>query len=247
MSPAAVIDRCRTLVTRRRLAAAVIAALALLTLAVIIAFAFARPAPAWWDAAATTPGPARAATAEALERGLTAAVYDHPPDGGARTIELKAADANAWLAERLARWMENRGVRAARDLAEVRASMRADGTIRLAARLAPGRAGWVRWVGADLTAHITPRGEPAIRLEGVTLGRLRIPAWAGAWRLVPISDEAARDPDSARWLDAARRGSITLDGAFAVGGGRRLRLAAIGVRDGALRVTLAADPPPTAP
>lgn len=64
--------------------------------------------PTWWASAGVLPDDS-IRRAEAVERGITAALYAPHTQAAPRTVELKAVDANSWLSDRMPKWLANQG------------------------------------------------------------------------------------------------------------------------------------------
>ncbi len=215
----------------RRLIVAGVLLVGAVTLLALGALALARAAPAWWASAAVAPGPERSAAAEAVERGVSAALYGHAADRALWTVELKQADANAWLAERLGRWAENRGIELPVRAGEVRARF-GDGVIAVGIE----REGAA--IGRVVSVELSPRvdGDGALMIDGarVAAGRLPIP---GA--LMPGRHDARGGSVLGELL--AGRG-VSRAAAVVLDDGRRVVIRSISVSPGAVRVTCATEP-----
>lgn len=90
-------------------------------------------APTWWTTAGELPID-NVRRAEAVERGLTAMIYNQTIRSEPRTVELQAKDANSWLQVRLLKWMANRGDRWPESLSAPRVAFE-DGRISVGVRV----------------------------------------------------------------------------------------------------------------
>ncbi|HVZ94968.1 MAG TPA: hypothetical protein VG797_10710 [Phycisphaerales bacterium] len=207
-----------------------------LTFAMVAANWAASMDPTWWASSETTPTPNRAERAAALERGITNALYTREPDGKPWTVELKQDDANAWLAERLPRWVENRNL------------IRDGSTLEVRCRFAPGAmlfAGRTRKSGGITEIAIrcasSPTG-PSLAIDSFAFGRLPVPRWLAVWTIESAFDSPGGSPrDPARSI--VHNGNLTSDQFIIhLDDGRTVRIVAIEPIDRALRITCTTHP-----
>lgn len=225
---------------RRHPRAAIAIGLLLLVALVIagIATVLARD-PTWWRDAAL-PGADAARRGEAVERGLSRAIYEPRQPGESWTIELQEADANAWLAERFPRWVENRQMAWPEGWSSPRVRFLA-GSIIIGAE--------ARGIVVGVEAHPQVDAAGQLRLPSPALRIGSAPALDPvSGRLIGGLQEALNEAESALIRIGAERGpdaSWTIPADFSLDDGRVLRIALFQVLPGRLRIALSAVPPAT--
>ncbi|MDX2115659.1 MAG: hypothetical protein SFZ24_08580 [Planctomycetota bacterium] len=211
-------------------AAACLAAIALLTLLGGAGLWLASRPPAWWSALPSErpDAPDRAA---ALENGALTALHTFRAPDETWTVELKQDDANAWIAHRLARWLENRalaGPETRTALSAARLSFESD---RVRAALpAAGRV-----ITLSVRLAVSDDGALYARDVRLAVGSLPVPAWA-LKRLSGL-DEARADPALIEIL--AGRTPLVRPAELVLEDGRTIRLLEIRAHHGTLRLTCA--------
>ena len=147
---------------------AVLAAVGFVSFGVASVAVLASMSPAWWTSVQDVED-ARA-MAQRFEAGLSRLAAG---DGGEDwTVAIDAAAANAWLADRLPRWLANQGV----DAEDVFESARVwidRGVVRIGVERAD-EAGWPTHVGAWCELDATD-GDVRTRVGGLTVGRMGAP------------------------------------------------------------------------
>lgn len=196
--------------------------------------------PSWW--ASLEPTPETDATAQALERGLVNTIQRPRRHGETWIIEVRASDANAWLATRLPKWLAHEGADLERYCRD--AALRFEpGRITLAARLAGPSA--ERIVLTSFRPRITTSG--ALHADDVRLGvgRLALPLALGVHRLLPeLPQNSDTAQASARIVKNLTSGQpLTPTATIALDDGRRVRLLDLRVEQDRLLLTCRCDLP----
>jgi hypothetical protein len=195
-------------------------------------------APSWWAEAGRLPANA-AERAEALERGVTRVLHEPRSARETGSVSLTEGDANAWFAERLAKWVANRGETWAvsRDREFTPPRVRFDpGRITLGVPISEG------WTTRIVSLSFEPRiasdggGREGLLLAecGVSVGRVDLDA-SGVGLL--LKRLAARLGEDAARLDlqGMLRGRTPIAPAeWTLEDGRRVRVTAIRVEQGRL-------------
>lgn len=184
-----------------------------------------RSEPSWYRAAAViAQSDERAARAQGLERGATAAISQSREAGEPWSVEIKEEDASAWLESRLPRWLANRGGAWPAGWTEPRVRFEG-GRVMVGVRDPGGRI-----VGASALIEIEGN---RLRLRGgsVWAGGLALPIAAarGLWTGVPA--------DEARVWAGLLSGSRDAPAMIDLDDGRRVQLLAARAEGGRLRVT----------
>ena len=218
---------------------------------VLGALALTRAAPAWWRTVLRE-DPATVRLAEKTENAFINIAHDfdrfplaESPDGvwrsDAFTLEVTAAEVNAWMNVRLPKWLANQKdeFHWPPELSDVQVEFH-DDRITLGARVRAGERHQV------LTATLRPRLEADGRLflpaQSVNLGRLSIPA---SWVLDPIRDSAeSYIPEQVRRLPETDllfgafggEGPLLERAVVRLGDGRRVRVLKVQPRDGKLQI-----------
>lgn len=221
----------------------------------LFALALSRLTPAWWVSVYAI-APEAAAQAERLEAAAMAQaslVRPGAKDGAVWrsevwSVSLSESDANAWLGERLPRWVESRGneIRWPAAVRGVRVVFR-EGAIWLGAQVREsegGDASAQSIVSVGLTPRVDEGGRLWFSASSVDVGRLSMPPMVlrsarrdpGGSMLVP--DSMSRRPDLAPLIDVLM-GAVpaAADPVMSLGDGRRVRLLSMRVRDGRLELT----------
>lgn len=235
----------------RLIGAGALAALGAVTLVLALAWWQAGRAPAWWERASALPAdPER--TAEALENGVSAAIYSHRAAGEPWTVEVSAQDLNAWLTKRLPRWLANRGANWPRGY----------GTPRL----------WVdrAWIGVGVASGDSDEEQRAggrvfsieasptlgvtggLRLDDLraAVGRLGLPSGRAASAMVSLAPRAGGEKSGLGGLAdllAAGGGVVLADTVVELEDRRRVRLKSIELSEGRIRLTCVHEAPAEAP
>lgn len=224
----------------RRLTMVLLLALAaIFTIALARGWALANQVPKWWVSAGVMDESSAATRAEGVERGVTAALYSHRPDAQEWTVELRSEDANAWMRERLPRWLANRGERWPAGISPPRIQL-GDGEITLGVSLREPNDSHERIVSITFQPQITASG--ALLATGVRahIGRAPLPGVGGAgsaWASW-LPDDWTRG-ETGQWLAGALAGSRPLleETVIALEDGRAVSLQALAVEQGRLRLT----------
>lgn len=238
----------------------------------LVGIALSQEAPAWWSVIDAR-DPEVLAAAQRVENGAATQLTkirqqsDEIADGSSApwTVALKASDANAWLATRLGKWLENQEAEAGgkrpvfkwpRELGQVQVRFEG-GVIGVGASVrATGKASTDQ--GEDVQV-LTASIRPELRADGslwmpagwVSLGRLSVPA---AWMLpssLPAEDKKhvsvakANVPETLRDLPQTRDMLAVFSGempamkrpVIRIGDGRRVELLRLEPRDGVLLIT----------
>lgn len=200
------------------------------------AIAASRMTPAWWrPMLRDDPGVMR--TAQELENAITTRLYEAHA-GETWELRLTDAAASAWMSTRMPRWLASEvdGFVWPADLREPQVLFR-HGLITLGARVRDGR----RWrvLSASVEPRIDEQGRLWLQAVGVGVGRLRVPqmfmssALASARAAIP--DGAQRLADASTRALAGQEPMIERP-SFKLGDGRRVRITAIEVGEGAIVV-----------
>lgn len=224
----------------------------------ILVSALARGAPSWWRGIE----PDAYARAVAVEDGFVSqlAAMREPADGepGASwSFSLQAADATAWVNERLPRWVANHeaGFRWPEAVREVQVEFD-EGVVKLGARLRAGsdehavRAEEDRYYSVVLRPWVDADGRLWLRPGGAAVGAMPVPpgaanAIAMAWIRGAAVDLFASEGDglslervSEQVSDAAAgRRPLVQDAIIRIDPARHVRILAIVPRRGRLEVT----------
>lgn len=160
---------------RRWLVIGALSLVALLTLAVVVAFSLVEQAPAWWRTVKTE-DPRTEQTAVAIENGLWNALYQRREPGSERWhVWISANDSNAWLNTTMRDWVASQWelVGWPSELEQVQVEFM-DGfiAIGLRVRMPDG----VRYVSAVVEPIIDENGALWLPARTVSVGRLTLPA-----------------------------------------------------------------------
>jgi hypothetical protein len=229
------------------------------TLLLLVGYALTRGSPSWWRTRQAN----QAATAAAVENGvvnhLTAvrARDQAQKEAAAKTgekwkseawsVSLQAADVNAWLAERLPRWLENRQppVKWPRQVREVQVEF-ADGIVRVGTRVAAAsgdESDRDQFLSVELRPELMDDGKLWLRASGVSVGALPVPSALAMEWVRQVSGELFTEmmekvPEAKTTLEAmAGERPLVNDAVVRIDGGRRVRLLKIIAKNGRLDVT----------
>lgn len=160
---------------RRWLVIGALSLVAVLTLAVVIAYSLVEQAPAWWRTVKTE-DPRTEQTAVAIENGLWNALYQRREPGAERWhVWISAQDSNAWLNTTMRDWVASQWelVGWPKELEQVQVEFM-DGyiAIGLRVRMPDG----VRYVSAVVEPIIDEDGALWLPARTVSVGRLTLPA-----------------------------------------------------------------------
>lgn len=160
---------------RRWLVIGALSLVAVLTLAVVIAYSLVEQAPAWWRTVRTE-DPRTEQTAVAIENGLWNALYQRREPGAERWhVWISAQDSNAWLNTTMRDWVASQWelVGWPKELEQVQVEFM-DGyiAIGLRVRMPDG----VRYVSAVVEPIIDEDGALWLPARTVSVGRLTLPA-----------------------------------------------------------------------
>lgn len=223
-----------------------IALLAVAIACVMVArtWSLAAQPPEWWNVAGELDEAAAAARAEAVERGVSAALYAaRPAPGQPWTVELRSQDANAWLRERLPRWLHNRGAAWPEGVSAPRVHL--DGgviSVGFAVEREPG--GAARVVGVCFRPELDAAGALRVRNVRASLGRVSLPAAAGLdWLPAEWMEEGRGDRLAAIISDGA---PLVEEARVELDDGRLVRVVGIEVVSDRLRVTCVDELAPAA-
>lgn len=227
---------------------------ALTALFFFTAYSLTHAAPAWWrsrrpaDAAAVK-------AAEEVENGLVtqfSSVRPGDPKFEPRpgqswqsekwSISLSEADANAWLNERLRKWIttQDTKVRWPEEVQEVQVEM-VEGELHIGTKVRTS--GGSRVIAMSVRPSVRTDGSLWMPADGVQLGTIPLPSslvleWAerAVRELFPESNAARADTQNV--LDAFQgKSAMVRDPVVKLEGGRRVRLLGILVRDGRIDLT----------
>lgn len=160
---------------------------ALLAVAVALAYWLASSTPQWWKRASGY-GPADDQRAGQLETHFTAALHQVRPSDEAWAIEIEAEDLNRWLACRSVRWAAfDPELAPLEELSRWRIDARAGRLV-----VASEQDGWGKWImGASLEPSISQEGLE-LGLTNASIGSLRVPAALGAGALQSLQPDLRR-------------------------------------------------------
>lgn len=211
----------------------------ILTIVMARGWALAHQIPEWWLSAGVIDEANAATRAEGVEKGVTAALYSHRPDTTPWTVELRSEDANAWMRERLPRWLANRGERWPSELSPPRLLL-LDGHITVGVSLRTSADQRERVISVSFRPTLTPDGALLAADARAHIGRAHLPgvgAAGGAWNSW-LPKEWTQGA-SGEWLAAVLLGDRPLLDAtsIALEDGRTVCLQALEVEDGRLRLT----------
>lgn len=189
-----------------------------------------RSTPAWWDV--TAPDDSRAVLARSTENNVIASM--HQPQGQSWTLTLDQPAVNAWIAERLPRWVNHGEGEDAwpQEITDLRMIF-GDGDILIAAQITGDRP---RIVGATLSPRLTESGELWLPASWIHVGSLELPgaavlARAADTEIVPAS--LREMPVFSQLVGALAGDQPVLDTAeIRLGDGRRVRIREIHVQQG---------------
>ncbi len=210
---------------RGMLIGAVLALAALFTALAAIAIGATSREPAWWDEARVENAPA---LAERVENAVVSEVHRGRAEGKEWSMALSAEQANAWITDRLPKWLahergDNGGAPDVRVWFE-------RGRVLVGVQTGDDE----RVLGARLNAWVDERGALWARLESVTVGRLAAPIapWVSERLAALAPAELTAEEDGARLIDALS-GKVALVEAPAIDleDGRRVRLAGVRIED----------------
>lgn len=160
---------------RRWLVIGALTLVAMLTLAVVVAFSLVEQAPAWWRTVRTE-DPRTERTAVAIENGLWNALYQRREPGSERWhMWISATDSNAWLNTTMRDWVASQWelVGWPKELEQVQVEFM-DGAIAIGLRVRMPDG--VRYVSAVVEPIIDPDGALWLPARTVSVGRLTLPA-----------------------------------------------------------------------
>lgn len=217
-------------------------------------YAMTHAAPAWWRSRRPA-DPAAVKAAEEVENGLVtqfSSVRPGDPKFEPRpgqswqsekwSVSLSEDDANAWLNERLRKWMTTRdsGVRWPEDVQEIQVDM-APGVLHVGTKVRTSSG--PRVLALSVRPLVASDGALWVPADGVQLGTIPLPSslvlvWAehAVLELFPESTEVRADTQTV--LDAfLGRSAIVRDPVVKLEGGRRVRLLGIVAHDGRMDLT----------
>jgi hypothetical protein len=218
---------------------------------VLGAMALMRAAPQWWRTVLRE-DPATIKLATLVENSLiSVATAEWPeapaPDGGVRlsrpwTVEVNAAEVNAWLNVRLPLWLANQKdtFHWPRNMSDVQVDFAQD-RITIGARVRAGERSQV--LTATLSPVLDQEGRLYTPARWVNVGRLSIPA---SWVLDTaqgsaksyIPPELLRLPETRQVFEAFEgSGPLVQHAVVKLGDGRRVRVLKVQPREGKLLVT----------
>jgi hypothetical protein len=209
------------------------------TVALARGWALANQIPAWWTSAGVMDESSAAARAEGVEKGVTAALYSHRPDAQEWTVELRSEDANAWMRERLHRWLTNRGERWPQGISPPRVLLE-DGRITIGISLRPDSDARERVVSVSFRPELDAGGALLASDASVSVGRALLPgvgSAGGAW--ATWLPEDWKRGQSGEWLAAVLTKQRPLLDATSIvlEDGRAVSLRALAIEQGRLRIT----------
>jgi hypothetical protein len=224
--------------------------------AVLGSMAMMRAAPQWWRTVLRE-DPSTVALAERVEKSIINSAHTQWPAEGSQaggyrskpwTVEVNAAEVNAWLNVRLPMWMANQKARFKwpRNMSDVQVDF-SPGRVTIGARVRAGDAS--RVLTATLAPELDGMGRLYARARWVNVGRLSIPAgWVlgtaqGSARGY-IPPELMRLPETAHLFEAFEGAGPLLNRAvIKLGDQRRVRILRVQAREGKLLVTCRTEGP----
>lgn len=192
--------------------------------------AMAGTQPRWWVETGIAPNDAPR-LAEEVERGVGTALHRGRPDGQAWTVAITQDEANAWIVDRLPRWLANQGVRNAEKLPEIRVAFQGE-TILVG--LKP------RGQERMATLEVSPRveeGELWTPATGLSVGRVPLPAGFLRERGLDYVPEPYRSDDGAILAASTLAGDVPAPSTVELADGRIVRVVEIRVEDARLLLT----------
>jgi hypothetical protein len=115
-----------------------------------------------------------------------------------RTVHFTIDEANAWLATNLDRWMTDRGYDKPAEITNPMIALQ-DG--RLIAAFEYHRFNTSQIFSAGFAVQFLPNGKVSLSLEGVTAGRMPLPAQAIGRAIAPVGGDDAQTRRVARWIE----------------------------------------------
>ncbi len=210
-----------------------------ITLLLVRGWSLASQTPQWWLAAGVLDESLAPTRAEGVERGVTAALYSHRSGSEPWTVELRGEDANAWLRERLPRWLANRGQRWPEHISPPRIKLDA-GEITLGVAVRSGMTGAQRIVGITFRPKLDHQGRLRAADARAHIGRTSLPGAGGAGgKWTSWLPEEWTEGKNADWILSALAGTQPLleDSSIALDDGRTVSIVELAVEEGRLRLT----------
>lgn len=228
--------------------------LALAALFLFCLYALTHAAPAWWRSRRPA-DPAAVKAAEEVENGLVtqfSSVRPGDPKFEPRpgqswqsekwSVSLSEADANAWLNERLRKWITTQDPKARwpEEVQEIQVEM-AEGELHIGTKVRTSAGS--RVVAMDVRPSVRPDGALWMPADGVQLGTIPLPSslvldWAERAVRELFPESVATRADTQGALDAFQgKSALVRDPVVKLEGGRRVRLLAIATRDGRMELT----------
>ncbi len=218
---------------RRWLVIGALSLVAVLTLAVVVAYSLVEQAPAWWRSVAVE-DPRTEQTAIAIENGLWNALYQRREAGQERWhVWISAQDSNAWLNTTMRDWVASEWelVGWPKELEQVQVEFM-DGSIAIGLRVRMPDG--VRYVSAVVEPIIDPEtGALWMPARTVSVGRLTLPAgvlldYLRRNREEYIPAALLTLPElEAIFLALEGKAPLIEDASQALGDGRRVRMIAL--------------------
>lgn len=237
-----------------------LALVAAVTISALLAWALVQEVPVWWRIVRKD-DPKTAETALLIENSVWNQIYlsrEMAPAADAAaadlgpaaewTVSLKAADANAWLNERLPKWLANQHEEAPwpKELEEVQVDF-GDGLVRIGAKVR--QPGQTRVLSATLQPDLRPDGTLWLPASWVSIGRLAVPAdWVlqqAEQRKADFIPAELRDlPETvAMFRGFAGKSPIVQNAVVKLEDGRRVRLLKLRPVNGRLEITCRTERP----
>jgi hypothetical protein len=223
---------------------------------VLGSMAMMRAAPQWWRTVLRE-DPGTIALAERVEKSIINTAHTQWPAEGSQaagyrskpwTVEVNAAEVNAWLNVRLPIWLANQKARFKwpRNMSDVQVDF-SPGRVTIGARVRSGEGSHV--LTATLAPELDEMGRLFTRARWVNVGRLSIPAdWVlgtaqGSARSY-IPPDLMRLPETAHLFEAFEGAGPLLNRAvIKLGDNRRVRILRVQAREGRLLVTCRTEGP----
>ncbi|MBL0928397.1 MAG: hypothetical protein IBJ11_12230 [Phycisphaerales bacterium] len=226
---------------RRWVGRGLLALVAAASLTVLPAWWLAGQRPGWWVSTDRS-DPAAVATAEAVERGVMAALSGERAPGRAWTVEVTEGQLAAWLNVRLPRWLANRDVPWPDRVGAVCARIDEWGVTLGAEVRDGGTEGRARVLGLSASPRVEG-GALRLARARVHVGRLPAPMSLAGGRVGALVRTALGEEGAQRAGEILRGERPLAEPAeLRLEDGRRVRLLGVELRPGRALLTLTTEP-----